>query len=167
MKPRKEPEFHLAEWLANRQKQLPKTLVFLKRLARSRLPFQQVQSVHNEVFQRIDCLQCGNCCKTASPVFTRTDAERIAGFLGMKTGKFETTFLKPDHDGDLVPQQIPCPFLNPDYTCRVYEVRPKSCRNYPHTDTKEAWERPVLLAKNTITCPAAFQIVEKIKTLIS
>ena len=26
-------------------------------------------NAHNEVFSKIDCLECANCCKTTSPLF--------------------------------------------------------------------------------------------------
>lgn len=163
MKNEEEERKLLAEWMANARKVYPKTKVFLQRFARQKLPLANLQKTHEEVFEQIDCLSCGNCCKTAHPIFTNTDATRIAAFLGMKPGELERRFLKADLDGDLVPNRIPCPFLNMDNTCQVYEVRPKSCRSYPHTDTKEGWERHGLLAKNTVTCPAAFHIVERVK----
>ena len=28
---------------------------------------------HEEVFEDIDCLKCGNCCKTTSPIFREVD----------------------------------------------------------------------------------------------
>ncbi len=31
-------------------------------------------------------------------------------------------------------QAEPCPFLGEDDHCTIYEVRPQSCREYPHTD---------------------------------
>lgn len=154
----------LTAWKAEAKKRYAENLNFLKRMNRSRLNITAIQEVHEQVFETVDCLKCGNCCKTAHPIFNRTDTLRISDHLGMKVGDFEQKFLVADKDGDLVPNQLPCPFLNDDNTCKVYEVRPKSCRSYPHTHAKEGWERPNLLAKNTITCPGAFQIVERIRT---
>lgn len=151
------------QWKSEAKKRSQENKVFLKRLSRFKLNLGPIQKVHEQVFEQVDCLKCGNCCKTAHPIFTRTDAQRIANHLGMKIGEFENAFLRSDADGDLVPNRLPCPFLNLDNTCQVYEVRPKSCRSYPHTHAKEGWERPDLLAKNTITCPAAFEIVEVLK----
>lgn len=162
MNKKPEPEW-FSSWKSEAKKNLPKNKVFLRRLIRSKLNLKTIEEIHNQVFETIDCLQCGNCCKTAHPIFTRTDSDRISKFLGMKIGDFERTYLVSDKDGDLIPNQLPCPFLNSDNTCQVYEVRPKSCRSYPHTHAKEGWERPELLAKNTITCPAAFRIVEAIR----
>lgn len=152
-------DFVFRDWLAGREKKYQKNRVFLKRLNRSKLDFRLIQDIHDQVFEQIDCLQCGNCCKTANPIFTQTDVKRISAFLGMKEGKFEEKFLRFDAEDDLVPIQIPCPFLDPDNTCQIYDLRPKSCRSFPHTDSKEGWQRPELLAKNTLTCPAAYRIV--------
>ncbi len=162
MNKKTEPDW-LSIWRSEAKKNLPKNKVFLQRMVRSKLNFKAIEITHNQVFEKIDCLLCGNCCKTAHPIFTRTDSDRISKFLGMKIGDFEKTYLVADPDGDLIPNQLPCPFLNEDNTCQVYEVRPKSCRSYPHTHSKEGWERPELLTKNTITCPAAFRIVEAIR----
>lgn len=155
------PPFDL--WKAQATRQYPKTKLFLQRFARQKPDINRLLTLHEQTFAKVDCLACGNCCKTAHPIFTRTDTARIAQYLGIKTTDLEKQFLTADAEGDLVPNQLPCPFLNNDNTCQVYEVRPKSCRSYPHTDAREGWERPALLAKNTLTCPAAFHIVEEIK----
>lgn len=122
-----------------------------------------VQETHNRVFEKIDCLQCANCCKTTGPLFTEKDIERIAKHLKMKVADFEKKFLQTDEDKDKVLQQLPCWFLSPDNTCSIYEVRPKACREYPHTDRKKFYQINQLTIKNTLICPAAFEFVEKIK----
>ena len=35
-----------------------------------------------------------------------------------------------------VPKGLPCPFLAEDGRCTVYEVRPRDCAEYPHTQKK-------------------------------
>ena len=116
-------------WKALAKKQFRATQVFLKRV-QPKLPNQnQIESLHESVFQNMDCLTCVNCCKTAKPVFTRTDVERISAFKNLKASQLEIKFLMADADGDWVPTTVPCPFLNPDNRCSVYEVRPKSCRS--------------------------------------
>ena len=42
--------------------------------------------LHEEAFSKIDCLQCGNCCKGYSPRFKTPDIKRIAKHLKMKDG---------------------------------------------------------------------------------
>ena len=143
-----------------KQKEHKKFLENLKKKPPRDLDYT-VQEVHEEVFEETDCLQCANCCKTTGPLYTEKDIERIAKHLKMKPSDFETKFLRTDEDNDKVLQTLPCWFLNEDNTCSIYEVRPKACREYPHTDRKKIYQINHLMIKNTIICPAAFSFVEK------
>ena len=125
-----------------------------------------VQETHDEVFEKIDCLQCANCCKTTGPLFTEKDIERIAKSLKMKAADFEAKFLQVDEDQDKVLQQLPCWFLNSDNTCSIYEVRPKACREFPHTDRKKIYQINKLTEKNALICPAVYEFLERIETNI-
>jgi hypothetical protein len=49
--------------------------------------------LHEEAFEKIDCLQCANCCKNYSPRFKTPDIKRISKHLGMKEGDFIETYL--------------------------------------------------------------------------
>lgn len=120
-------------------------------------------SAHEQVFREIDCLTCANCCKTTSPIFYPTDIERAAKALRMKPGAFIDKFLRIDEDRDYVLQSLPCPFLDADNYCKIYEDRPKACREYPHTDRKKMVQIMELTAKNTQVCPAVFEMVERLK----
>ncbi len=122
---------------------------------------EQMLEIHEEVFDRIDCLSCANCCKTTGPLFTQKDIERLAGLFRMKPSEFITKYLKIDEDNDYVLQSVPCPFLGTDNYCSVYEHRPKACREYPHTDRKKFYQINHLTLKNTLICPAAYEVVEE------
>ncbi len=127
---------------------------------------QMMQELHDEEFTETDCLQCANCCKTTGPLFTDKDVARIAKFLRIKPQKFEEQYLRRDEDEDLVLQQVPCTFLSVDNYCSIYEVRPKACREFPHTDRKKFQQISNLTLKNVTICPAAYHIVEKMKARI-
>ncbi len=118
---------------------------------------------HEEVFEEIDCLTCANCCKTTSPIFYQTDIERVAKALRMKPGDFVDQYLKIDEDKDYVLKSSPCPFLDEDNYCKVYDSRPKACREYPHTDRKKMVQITELTYKNTLVCPAVLEMVERLK----
>ncbi|MCX2681537.1 YkgJ family cysteine cluster protein [Galbibacter sp. EGI 63066] len=122
-----------------------------------------MQELHDEEFSRMDCLSCANCCKTTGPLFTNADIERISKHLKMKTQQFINTYLKVDEDNDYVLQEVPCTFLDAENYCLIYDVRPKACREYPHTDRKKFHKISDLTIKNTAICPAAYNIVEAIK----
>lgn len=142
-----------------RQKEHRKFLDSLKKKPPKDLDYT-VQQTHDEVFEKINCLECANCCKTTGPLFTEKDIERIAKHLKMKLSDFEQKFLRTDEDGDKVLQNLPCWFLNEDNTCSIYEFRPKACREYPHTDRKKIYQINHLTMKNILVCPAAFEFTE-------
>ncbi len=122
-------------------------------------------TVHEEVFEEMDCLTCANCCKTTSPIFYQTDIERVAKTLRMKPGDFIQEYLRIDEDRDYVLKSSPCPFLDTDNYCKVYESRPKACREYPHTDRKKMVQIMDLTYKNTLVCPAVLDMVERLKNI--
>ena len=142
-----------------KQKEHRKYLEDLKKKTKKNMDYM-IQETHEEVFEKIDCLQCANCCKTTGPLFTEKDIERISKHLRMKPKDFEQKFLRTDEDQDKVLQNLPCWFLNEDNTCSIYEFRPKACREFPHTDRKKIYQINHLMLKNTIVCPAAFEFVE-------
>ncbi|HOX82817.1 MAG TPA: YkgJ family cysteine cluster protein [Chryseolinea sp.] len=120
---------------------------------------------HDEVFEEIDCLTCANCCKTTSPIFYQTDIERVSKAVRMKPGDFIEKYLHIDDDKDYVLKSSPCPFLDSENYCSVYEDRPKACREYPHTNRKKMVQIMELTYKNTLVCPAVLEIVERLKKI--
>lgn len=123
------------------------------------------RKTHQEVFEKRNCLECANCCKTTSPLFFNKDIARLAKHLKMSEESFVSTYLTQDEDGDMVLQKSPCAFLLEDNTCFVYENRPKACSEYPHTDRKNITAIANLTIKNAEICPAVVDVLEKIKDL--
>ncbi|MDB4297544.1 YkgJ family cysteine cluster protein [Flavobacteriaceae bacterium] len=123
-----------------------------------------VQDLHDAEFKKTDCLTCGNCCKTTSPMFSPKDITRIAKHLRMKDQKFISTYLERDEDDCYVLRTAPCTFFDEtDNTCFIYEVRPNACSEYPHTNRKKFIQLGELTVTNTEICPAAYNIVEALK----
>ncbi|HKL07537.1 MAG TPA: YkgJ family cysteine cluster protein [Bacteroidales bacterium] len=122
-----------------------------------------VHELHDEVFQEIDCLDCANCCKSISPTLYDKDIERLSKNLKIKPSQFLEEYLYLDDEGDYVFKQTPCPFLLPDNYCQVYESRPKACREYPHTDRSRFYQLLNLTLKNSLICPAVFELIERLK----
>lgn len=125
-----------------------------------------MQELHDAEFRRTDCLTCANCCKTTGPLFTLPDIERISKHLRQKPGQFIDKYLRIDEDNDYVLQSVPCAFLDNENYCMIYEVRPKACREFPHTDRKKFQQISNLTLKNVEICPAAYNIVEEMKKKI-
>lgn len=134
---------------------------FLKR-ADKKTVLKQLPALHEEAFEKIDCLQCANCCRNYSPRFKTPDIKRIARHLKMKEGSFIETYLKLDEEGDYVTQTSPCPFLGKDNYCKIYEVRPSDCHRFPYTDEDVLLKRPAITLKNSTFCPIVFFVLEKL-----
>lgn len=122
-------------------------------------------ALHESVFDETDCLRCANCCKTTSPIFADMDIERIAKHLRIRPCELIEKHLHLDEENDYVLNSSPCVFLSADNYCDIYEVRPKACREYPHTDRKNITGILKLTLSNTQVCPAVFEIVEQLKKI--
>lgn len=141
--------------------------IFFKKLkkVKPKILDAQIHTLHNEVFTCTDCLKCANCCTTTGPLFTYKDINRIAKHLKLKPSAFTEKYLKIDEDKDFVLKQVPCIFLSKENHCSIYNVRPKACREFPHTDRIKQHQILKLTEKNVSVCPAVYEIVEKLKTI--
>ena len=127
---------------------------------------QKMHQIHEEVFACTDCLECANCCTTTGPLFTDKDISRISKHLRLRPSEFTEKYLRIDEDKDYVLQSAPCAFLGDDNRCSIYDVRPKACREFPHTDRVKQHQILNLTQKNVAVCPAVYEIVEKLKTIV-
>lgn len=123
-------------------------------------------NLHNNTFQKLDCLDCANCCTSIPPIVSRSDAKRLAKAIGISDRDFTQQYLIQDEDGDWVMKKTPCPFLQSDNKCSVYDVRPKACRKYPHTDADEFRNNLGLHAGNAHYCPAVFHILQDMMKIV-
>ncbi|MDD3740595.1 MAG: YkgJ family cysteine cluster protein, partial [Bacteroidales bacterium] len=114
--------------------------------------------LHIAEMNNIKCLECANCCKSLGPRITNTDIERLSSFLKMKSVHFIEKYLRIDEDNDYVFKSMPCPFLDEDNYCTVYKVRPKACKDYPHTNQKNILSIMDICVKNIDTCPVVRNI---------
>ena len=124
---------------------------------------QSIHKLHDKVFSCTDCLECANCCKTTGPLFTDKDITRISKYLKIKPSDFTHKYLKIDEDRDYVLKKVPCEFLLNDNSCSIYDVRPKACREYPHTNRIKQHQLLEITQKNVEICPAVYDIVEDLK----
>ncbi len=154
--------------LGQAKKQKAENTKFLNRL-KQKPPKKldiMVQQIHEEVFEKVDCLECANCCSTTSPIITDKDAERISKHLRIRTADFEKQYTRVDRDGDRVFLNQPCEFLDANNYCLIYSVRPKACAEYPHTDRKRFHQINKITAANTLICPAVNKVLDQLKKRI-
>jgi Fe-S-cluster containining protein len=121
-----------------------------------------MEELHRQAFEQIDCLECGNCCRNLGPRIIDRDVQRISKFLRIKPAAFYDSYLTQDEDNHWVFPSMPCPFLGEDNYCSVYEVRPKACAEYPHTEGRQVRSRLSQLIPNASICPAVFLILDEL-----
>lgn len=136
---------------------------FLKRADKNKV-LKQLPDLHEEAFEKVDCLQCANCCKNYSPRFKTPDIKRISKHLRMKEGVFIETYLRLDEEGDYVVKSKPCPFLGAGNYCDIYDVRPSDCERFPYTNEDVILKRPQLTLKNSTFCPITYYVLEKLSS---
>lgn len=160
-------ELQLPGKLSKNNKDSFKKLFALLRRRRNSGDDVLVEAVHNELFANINCLTCANCCKSHPPLIVEKDIERISSHLKMKETDFISKYVILDEDGDFVFNFVPCVFLMSDNSCRIYNVRPKACKEYPHTNRKKIYQIESLTLVNSEICPAVIPILESISKSIN
>ena len=126
---------------------------------------KEIEQLHHEISSEINCLECGNCCRSLGPMILEKDIDVLSKSQRMKPSDFMEKYLRKDEDGDFVFQSMPCPFLGSDNYCSVYENRPKACREYPHTDRMKFYQIYELTVKNASACPIAFGVLDRLTKL--
>jgi Fe-S-cluster containining protein len=123
-------------------------------------------AIGNEVTNSIDCLDCGNCCKTSVTDFTKGDIKKAAKHLKMTPKGFIKQYLMEDIDGTYITITSPCPMLNADNTCKIYAVRPKVCESYPHIHRGKFANRSHAHKANLDMCPITYHTIKKMMEVL-
>lgn len=156
----------IQQWKTNAKTDFKENLAFLNKLKSETNKndlITKLKVAHDDVFEKIDCVKCANCCKTAPPILNSEDISRLAKYMNISKKSFIKHHVFEDLTGEYTMNGVPCAFLEDDGKCNVYDIRPQSCRRFPHTDEKEYIYRGKLNANNTVVCPAAFHILVKLK----
>ena len=128
-----------------------------KRIPKVELDQVALQSSHTAE-QQIDCLQCANCCKSTVTSFRDEDITKAAKYLGMSRKTFIKKFLI--YDGvEHVTITTPCPMLEADNSCKIYEARPFACQSFPHTSREHFHKRINAHKSNLKVCPITWATV--------
>lgn len=134
---------------------------YLKKANKNKV-LKVLPDLHEAAFEKVNCLECANCCKNYSPRFKMPDIKRISKVLGMKETAFIDQYLQMDNEGDYVVKSTPCPFLGADNFCSIYEDRPSDCARFPYTDEDVLLKRPLITIKNSSFCPAVYYVLENL-----
>ncbi|WP_026763336.1 YkgJ family cysteine cluster protein [Sediminibacterium salmoneum] len=134
---------------------------YLKKANKNKV-LKALPDLHEAAFEKVNCLECANCCKNYSPRFKMPDIKRISKVLGMKETAFIEQYLQMDNEGDYVVKSTPCPFLGSDNFCSIYDHRPSDCARFPYTDEDVLLKRPLITIKNSSFCPAVYYVLENL-----
>ena len=148
---------------ASGEKRQNKQLIRRLRKIPSRELDRVVHELHELWMDRADCLQCAHCCQTISPAVHDSDIRRISRHLRIKPSEMTVHYFRMDEEGDYVFTRRPCPFLQDDNRCSIYEVRPRACREYPHTDRAKIHQLLELSLRNTMVCPVVYSIFRDLR----
>ncbi len=116
-----------------------------------------------EVWSKVDCLTCANCCKTLQVVLDEADIKRLARRLNLSPPEFQKRYVAREADNTLVFAARPCPMLGADNRCGVYEDRPTACRDFPYLYDKDFRSRTLSMVENTALCPIVFNVWRELK----
>ncbi|HVX27957.1 MAG TPA: YkgJ family cysteine cluster protein, partial [Parafilimonas sp.] len=73
--------------------QLKKYKQFLQKADKNKV-LKALPALHEEAFEKINCLDCAMCCKNYSPRFKTPDIKRISKHLKQKEGEFIENYLR-------------------------------------------------------------------------
>ena len=88
------------------------------------------QAGKNPVFH---CQQCGDCCAGRGGIFVKPEeVEEMAALLGLPVEEFCRRFVEASALGPrLTTENGVCVFLMEGNNCRVHQVKPFICRQWP------------------------------------
>ena len=113
----------------------------------------EVSALADVAFERIDCLDCGNCCRRKEIAVTVKDVRRIARALGLTTDQFVRRYVAETRDGNAYIKGEPCPFLGSDNACSIYADRPQACKDFPYLHERKVRARSLTMLENVGECP--------------
>ncbi|MCL2815872.1 MAG: YkgJ family cysteine cluster protein [Oscillospiraceae bacterium] len=120
--------------------------------------------LHNMIFAEYDCCACGNCCKLYDILVNKDDIERISQYLGLTENDFIEKYLAASDEGYIMKEK-PCRFLDEDGKCKIYEIRPSVCRDFPYTDKPYRLYHMYGVLSFAEECPVVFEIIERLKKI--
>ena len=123
-----------------------------------------VQETTDAVWEGVDCLTCGNCCRSPQITVDDKDVQRLAKRLNLTPKEFERKYLVRGEGKERYFASAPCPFLGEDNACAVYEDRPQACHDFPYLHAGNFRSRVYVTLDNIAGCPIAFNVWQRLKT---
>lgn len=124
-----------------------------------------VQQLFKTISEQIDCKNCGNCCRSLTPLINENDLKKLSGELNMAPELFRKKYIQKKY-GENYFKNLPCSFLEGNI-CSVYSVRPEVCISYPHLHKKQFVSRLWSVIENYSICPIVYNVLEQLKDRIN
>ncbi len=131
-----------------------------------------VHNLNKEISEKIDCTECGNCCKAFIISLDNEDINNFAEGLSISPEELIGNYCKPQDDiyeeddfEKYVFNKTPCPFLE-NNKCTNYEHRPKECKHYPYLQKDDFRSRLFGVIDNYSVCPIVFNVYEQLKKIL-
>jgi len=99
----------LEDWKNHAREQVDENFLFMRslKLRDGDKVDNLTKELHDEAFDKIDCLKCGNCCKTSKSLLTEDDIVTIANSKKVTTEEIKSKYLELDEDNDWTFNSLP------------------------------------------------------------
>jgi Fe-S-cluster containining protein len=95
------------------------------------------------------------------------DIARMSGAEHLTPAEFKRKYLESTREkGRFVVRQRPCPFLS-GTVCRHYDIRPKSCSEFPFLHKPDFTTRSIMVLWNLPLCPIVYNVYELLKAEVA
>lgn len=111
---------------------------------------------------KIDCTQCGNCCKSLMVNITNEEATHAAEFLNMSRPDFDEKYIEKGSHELMIINTIPCAFLT-GTSCSIYSHRFAGCKEFPALHLPQFNKRLFTVMMHYNRCPIIYNVVEELK----
>ena len=122
-----------------------------------------VFTLNHFISSQIDCMQCGNCCKSLMINVSDDEANHLSEHLHQSRKEFEHKYVEKGNNGMMIINTIPCHFLH-NNKCTVYEHRFAGCKEFPGLHLPDFTKRLFSVFMHYKRCPIIFNVVEELKT---
>ena len=122
-----------------------------------------VQHLNQLIEPKIDCTQCGNCCKSLMVNISADEADKAAAHLQISRAAFDEHYVEKGNHELMIMNHMPCAFLS-ENKCTVYEVRFAGCREFPALHLPDFTKRLFTIMMHYDRCPIIYNVMEALKT---
>jgi Fe-S-cluster containining protein len=123
---------------------------------------KSVFALSEAISPKIECTDCGNCCKSLMVNIDEEEANNLSAHLGQTRAEFDEKYLDKGESGRMVVNAIPCHFLVGN-SCSVYEHRFAGCKEFPAFHVPDFNKRLFTTQMHYDRCPIIFNVMESLK----